>query len=240
MGVIGTDVARESSEIILADDNFASIVNAIEEGRIVFQNVRQTSFFLITTNVAEHVTIISSLTLGNPLPLLPIQLLYLNMITDTFNGIALAMEPGHNDALNHPPRNKKENIINKELIFFLILMAGLMALGTIPLFIHFLPEGIDKARTIAFTAMSMFQWFNVFNMRSLHKSLFKIGIFSNKWIKYSLGISLLLLLAVIYIPFLANIFKFVPLSIGEFLIITAITSSVFIIGEIYKKIKYRD
>ncbi len=240
MGIIGTDVARESSEIVLADDNFASIVNAIEEGRIVFQNIRQTSFFLITTNVAEDVTIISSLALGNPLPLLPIQLLYQNMVTDTFNGIALAMEPGHNDALNHPPRNKKEDILNKELIFFLVLIAGLMAIGTVPLFIHFLPEGIDKARTIAFASMSMFQWFNVFNMRSLHKSLFKIGIFSNKWIKYSLGISLSLLLAVIYIPFLNNIFKFVPLSLSEFLIIITITSSVFIAGEIYKKIKYKD
>ncbi|MDD5700319.1 MAG: HAD-IC family P-type ATPase, partial [Candidatus Nanoarchaeia archaeon] len=240
MGIIGTDVARESSEIVLADDNFASIVNAIEEGRIVFQNVRQTSFFLITTNVAEDVTIVSSLALGNPLPLLPIQLLYQNMITDTFNGIALAMEPGHNDALNHPPRNKKEEIINKELIFFLILMAGLMALCTIPLFIHFLPEGIDKARTVAFVSMSMFQWFNVLNMRSLRKSLFKIGIFSNKWIKYSLGLSILMLLAVIYIPFLNIIFKFIPLSLNEFLTITAITSSIFIASEIYKKIKYKE
>jgi Ca2+-transporting ATPase len=240
MGVIGTDVARESSEIVLTDDNFSSIVNAIEEGRIVFQNVRQTSFFLITTNVAEDVTIVSSLALGNPLPLLPIQLLYQNMVTDTFNGIALAMEPGHNDALNHPPRNKKENIINSELIFLLILMAGFMALGTIPLFMHFLPEGINKARTIAFVSMSMFQWFNVLNMRSLHKSIFEIGIFSNRWIKYSLGLSLMLLLAVIYVPFLQNIFKFVPLSIGEFLIITAVTSSIFIVGEIYKRIRYKD
>lgn len=239
MGIIGTDVARESSEIVLTDDNFVSIVNAIEEGRIVFQNVRQTSFFLITTNVAEDVTIISTLALGNPLPLLPIQLLYQNMITDTFNGIALSMEPGHNDVLNHPPRSKKENILNKELVFFLILVAGLMALGTVPLFIHFLPQGINKARTIAFVSMSMFQLFNVFNMRSLDKSLFEIGIFSNKWIKYSLGISLALLLAVIYIPFLQNIFNLVSISIGEFLMITLITSSIFVAGEIYKKIKYK-
>ncbi len=239
MGIIGTDVARESSEIVLTDDNFASIVNAIEEGRIVFQNVRQTSFYLITTNVAEDVTVISSLALGFPLPMLPIQLLYLNLVTDTFNGVALSMEPGHNDMLNHPPRNKKEKILNKELLPFLLLMAGLMALGTIPLFRHFLPEGLNKARTVAFVSMSMFQLFNVFNMRSLRKSLFKIKVFSNKWIILSLIGSLLLMIGVIYLPWIQSIFQFVPLGFAEFLIIIAIASSVFIIGEIYKRLVFR-
>ncbi len=240
MGIIGTDVARESSEIVLADDNFASIVNAIEEGRIVFQNVRQTSFFLITTNVAEDVTIIASLAMGMTLPLLPIQLLYLNLVTDTFPGIALSMEPGHHDVLNQPPRNKKERILNKELIPFLILMAGLMVVGTIPLFRHFLPQGVDKARTIAFATMSMFQLFNVLNMRSLKKSLFKIGIFSNKWILYGLGASFLLMLGVIFLPGISNVFSFVPLTIKELGLIILITSSVFVFGELYKLIRYRN
>jgi len=240
MGVIGTDVARESSEIVLADDNFASIIDAIEEGRIVFQNVRQTSFYLITTNVAEDVTIVSSLAMGLPLPMLPIQLLYLNLVTDTFNGVALAMEPGHHDVLNQPPRNKKERILNKELIAFLVIMAGLMAVGTIPLFLHFLPQGLNKARTVAFVSMSMFQLFNVLNMRSLKKSLFRIGILSNKWITLSLTASVLIMLGVIYLPWLQDIFQFIPLSFLEFGIIILITSSIFIAGEIYKWIKYRD
>ncbi len=240
MGIIGTDVARESSEVVLADDNFASIVNAIEEGRIVFQNVRQTSFYLITTNVAEDVTIVSSLAMGLPLPMLPIQLLYLNLVTDTFNGMALSMEPGHHDVLNQPPRDKKERILNKELISFLILMAGLMVMGTIPLFKHFLPQGIDKARTIAFAAMSMFQLFNVLNMRSLKKSLFKIGIFSNKWILLSLAASFLLMLGIIFLPWISDIFSFVRLTIGELAIIMLITLSIFIAGEIYKFIRYRN
>ena len=240
MGIIGTDVARESSEIVLADDNFSSIVNAIEEGRIVFQNVRQTSFFHITTSVAEDVTIVSSLALGLPLPMLAIQVLYLNLVTDTFTGIGLAMEPGHHDVLNKPPRNKKERILNKELMPFLILMTGLMAVGTIPLFEHFLPQGLDKARTVAFTTMSMFQLFNVFNMRSLKKSLFKIGIFSNKWVTLALVGSFLAMLGVIYLPGISNVFSFVPLAIGELAIIILITSSVFIAGEIYKFIRYRN
>ena len=238
MGIIGTDVARESSEVILTDDNFASIVNAMEEGRIVFQNVRQTSFYLITTNVAEDVTIVSSLAMGFPLPMLPIQLLYLNLVTDGVNDVALAMEPGHHDVLNQPPRDKNEKILNKQLIPFLLLTAGLMIIGTIPLFKYFLPQGLDKARTVAFTSMSMFQLFNVLNMRSLKKSLFKIGIFSNKWVILALIASLAFMLGVIYFPPLQNIFKFVSLNLGEFLIITLIASSVFIAGEIYKLIRF--
>ncbi len=240
MGIIGTDVARESSEIVLADDNFASIVNAVEEGRIVFQNVRQTSFYLITTNVAEDVTIVSSLALGLPLPMIPIQLLYLNLVTDTFNGVALSMEPGHHDVLNHAPRDKKERILNKEIIPFLVLMVGFMVLGTIPLFIHFLPQGLNKARTVAFVSMSMFQLFNVLNMRSLKKSLFKIGIFSNKWVILALLTSFLAMLGVIYLPWIQGIFQFIPLKLGEFGFIMLITSSIFIAGELYKSIKYRN
>ncbi len=237
MGIIGTDVARESSEIVLTNDNFSSIVDAIEEGRIVFQNVRQTSFYLVTTNVAEDVTIISSLAMGFPLPLIPIQLLYLNLVTDGINEIALAMEPGHHDVLNQKPRDKKEKILNKELIPFLILTAGLMAIATIYLFQHFLFQGLDKARTVAFVSMSMFQLFNVLNMRSLKKSLFKIGIFSNKFLFLSLTISLLAMIAVIYIPWISGIFQFVPLGLKEFLLITLIASSVFMFGEIYKFIR---
>ena len=239
MGIIGTDVARESSEIVLADDNFSSIVNAIEEGRIVFKNVRRTSFYLITTNVAEDVTIVSSLAMGLPLPMLPIQLLYLNLVTDSPPALALAMEPGHKGILNQLPRNQKERILNKELIPFLLLTAGLMVLGTIPLFRHFLPQGIDKARTVGFLSMAMFQLFNVLNMRSLKKSIFKIGFFSNKWVILALAVSLSMTLGIIYLPWISGIFQFVPLKIGEFGIITLVASSVFIFGEIYKKIRYR-
>ncbi len=238
MGIIGTDVARESSEIVLADDNFSSIVNAIEEGRIVFQNVRRTSFYLITTNVAEDVTIVSSLAMGLPLPMLPIQLLYLNLVTDSPPALALAMEPGHKGILNQLPRNKKERILNKELIPFLLLTAGLMVLGTIPLFRYFLPQGLDKARTVGFLSMSMFQLFNVLNMRSLKKSIFKIGFFSNKWVILALAVSLLMTLGIIYLPWISGIFQFVPLKIKEVGIITLVASSVFVFAEVYKKIRY--
>ena len=239
MGIVGTDVARESSEMILVDDNFSSIVNAIEEGRTVFRNVRRTSFYLITTNVAEDITIIGGLALGLPLPLLPIQLLYLNLVTDGINCLPLAMEPPHSDILNRKPRDKEEKILNKNLIPFLLIIAGLMAFSTIPIFNYFLPEGLAKARTAAFVSISMFQLFNVFNMRSLKYSLFKIGLFSNKWVLYTIAISLLLMIGIIYLPWISGIFQFVPLSFKEFFVISLISSSVFVVGEIYKKVRYR-
>jgi Ca2+-transporting ATPase len=238
MGIIGTDVARESSEMVLADDNFSSIVNAIEEGRTVFKNVRRTSFYLITTNVAEDVTIVSSLALGMPLPMLPIQLLYLNLISDGINDVALAMEPSHQNVLDEKPLDKKEKILNKSLAPFLLISAGLMVVATIPIFKYFLLDGLDKARTAAFVSMSMFQLFNVFNMRSLKSSLFKIGVFSNKWLVGSIIISFSFMLGIIYLPWISGIFSFVALSLKEFLVICLIASSVFVVGEIYKRVRY--
>jgi len=238
MGNVGTDVARESSEIVLTDDNFSSIVDAIEEGRTVFRNVRRTSFYLVTTNVAEDVTIISSLALGMPLPLLPIQLLYLNLVTDGLNGIALAMEPSHSDVLNQSPKDKGERILNLSLVPFLLIIAGLMVFVTIPIFNYFLIGGLAKARTATFVSMSMLQLFNVFNMRSLKYSLFKIGVFSNKWVIYSLLISFILMVGIIYLPWISGIFMFGALSLVEFLGICLISSSVFVVGEIYKKLKF--
>jgi len=238
MGIIGTDVAREASEVVLADDNFSSIVNAIEEGRTVFRNVRRTSFFLITTNVAEHLTLIGSLILGMPLPILPIQLLYLNLVTDGVNDVALAMEPSHQDVLKSKPKDKEEKILNKSLIPFLLITASLMIAATIPIFKYFLLEGLDKARTATFVSISMFQLFNVFNMRSLKSSLFKIGVFSNKWLVGSIIVSFSLMLGIIYIPWISGIFSFVALSLREFLVICLIASSVFVVGEIYKRVRY--
>jgi len=237
MGIIGTDVARESSEIVLADDNFASIVNAVEQGRIVFTNTQQASGFLITTNFAENATIIGTLLLGMPLPLLPTQILWLNLVTDGVTDVGLALEPGHHDVLNEKPRNKNENILSKEILPFLILMSGLMMVLTIIVFNYFLPSGLDKARTGAFVIMSLTQLFNVFNMRSLKQSVFKIGFFSNNFLSVALIASFLLMLGVIYISFFQGIFSFVSLGIWEFVVLFFLSSFVFIFGEGYKFVR---
>lgn len=237
MGVIGTDVAREASEIVLADDNFASIINAIEEGRIVFINTKQASFLLISTNFAETATIIATLIAGLPLPLLPIQILWLNLVTDSFPGIALATEPDNNHVIQGKPRKPKENILSREILPFLILVLGVMFILTLTIFSSYLPQGLEKARTGAFVTMSLTQIFNMYNMRSIKNSVFKIGFFSNKYATGALIISITLLLTVVYTPFIQNIFQFKPLTFFEFALIAALSSLVLWFGEAYKFIR---
>ena len=235
MGIIGTDVARESSDIILADDNFSSIINAIEEGRIVNTNTKNTSYFLVTTNFAEAITIISTMAIGLPLPLLPTQILWLNLVTDTGSGLGLALEPGHNHIREERPKNPKENILTKEVIPLAILMTIIMVALTVLAFIFYLPLGVEKARTAAFIIMAITQLYNSLNMRSLNKSLFKIGLHTNKYLLIFLTISLAMIIAVLYVPFFQNIFGFASISIIDFLILLIISSSVLWFGEAYKK-----
>ncbi len=237
MGISGTDVAKEASEIILTDDNFASIVNAIIEGRIVFNNVKKTSFYLITTNVAETATIITALASGFALPLLPIQLLWLNLVTDGITVIALATEPKKDGILNQKPRSKKEKILSKDVLPLLFFTVTLMVAGTLALFTYFLPQGIDKARTVAFSFMAFSQLFNVINMRSLDLSIFKIGFFSSKFMVVALLISVAIQFLVIYIPFFQNVFSFERLNIQEWVLIIGSSSLILVIVEIYKIFK---
>jgi P-type Ca2+ transporter type 2C len=239
MGIIGTDVARESSEIVLADDNFASIINAIEEGRIVFTNTRQASFLLATTNFAEAMTILTTLSIGLPLPLLPTQILWLNLVTDTGPGLGLAVEPGHNHIKDEGPKNSKENILTREVLPFLILMSVTMLVLTLITFLHYLGDGLQKARTGAFVVMSLTQLFNSLNMRSLNKSLFKIGFWSNKYFVWFLVASLALIITVLYVPFFQKVFDFASFGILDFVVLLGLSSSVLWAGEGYKKFKNR-
>ncbi len=238
MGITGTDVAKEAGEIVLVDDNFASIISAIEEGRIAFINTRQTSSSLITTNFAEHGTLISALLIGWNLPLLPTQILWLNLVTDGVFGTALAFEPGHGRILSKPPRDKRENIISKEIVPYFVIMLLLMAFLALLVFNHFLDDGLDKARTGAFTVMAFTQLFNAVNMRSIDNSIFKIGLFSNRYFIIAVVAAVFLQLSVIHIPFFQGVFHFEALSALEFVVIVAMTSSVFIVGELYKYIRY--
>lgn len=242
MGIIGTDVARESSDIVLADDNFASIVNAIEEGRIVFKNIRRSSFFLITTNFAESVTFLTGLLMFPTqfsLILLPTQVLWLNLVTDGVTGISLAAEPGHGEVLKEKPRKSGEEILNMEIIPFLVLMVGIMVCLTIGSYVYFLPQGVEKARTGAFVVMSFTQLFNLLNMRSLKDSIFRLGFFSNRYSVAALSVSGAFLFAVIYVPFLRDIMQFAYLSLVEMTILIAVSSLVLTAGEIYKFFRNR-
>ncbi len=232
MAITGTEVAREASEIVLADDNFASIINAIEEGRTQFRNARRAVLFLVTTNLAESATILITMMLGWPLPLLPTQILWLNLVTDGVTDVALAVEPSHEDVLKTPPRPVKEQILNLEMLPFLLISTVVMAILTTLFFWLFWPTGLAKARTGAFAVMAWTQLMNMISLRSLKGSVFHLA--PNPAITAALVASVALLLAVLYTPWLKNIFQFVSLSFLEMLVIVIASSTVIWALELYK------
>ena len=239
MGIMGTDVARDASDVVLADDNFSTIVNAIEEGRIVFTNVRQTSFFLITTNFASLAILIVLVAMGYPIALTATQILWLNLVTDGVADLALAAEKGHGGELLEKPVDRKENILNMKALPILLLIALFMTALSLITYFYYLPQGIDTARTKVFIVMASTQLFNLYNMRSLQKSVFKIGFFSNRYINISMLFSFAILIGIIEIPFFANLFGFHIVNPLEFAILLAISSSVLWGGELFKLIMNR-
>ena len=236
MGKKGTDVAREASDIVLADDNFATIILAIEEGRTQLRNVRRTSFFYITTNLAESLTLILFLFFGLPLPLLPKQILWLNLVTGGITDLALATEPVHNDVLRSKPSKITDGILKKNYLPFLaIITLTIVGLASI-FFLLYQSQGVVKARTTLFIVLSLSQIYNMFNMRSLKDSIFSMGFFSSRTINLAVVISLLLMLMVIYMPAFNTIFEFTSVTFFDLIISMLASFLVIIVGESYKKI----
>ncbi len=237
MGLVGTEVAKESSDIILIDDNFKSITNAIEEGRVIFKNIQRAVAFLVTTNTAEAVTLVAAIAFGLPLPLIAVQILWINMVTDGTSVVPLGLERKHGDVLREKPRNPKERIISRDVIYLMIIMTALMCVGTLATYNFYLEHAsLEKARTVAFTMIVMFQLFNVINCRSFKDSIFKIGLLSNKYIIFGLGFSLILQSLAIYTPFLQHVFGTVPLNILDWAVVIIVSSTILIAGEVQKKV----
>lgn len=239
MGIMGTDVARECAKVVLADDNFATIVNAIEEGRIVFLNARQASFYLITTNLAEITTLIAAVSFGLPVPLTAIQILWLNLVTDGIGDMALAAERGHGDALNEKPKQKEEKILDKSILPFLVINVTLMAGLSMWAYRYFMHQGIENARTAVFIVMSFTQLFNLYNMRSLKKSIFEIGFFSNIYVTITMVSSTIITVLITEIPVFKTLFGFGTITGRDFSILVAASSLVLWCTEIYKYIQNR-
>ena len=234
MGMAGTDLARESADVVLADDNFTSIVNAVEEGRIVFINARQTSAFLVTTNIAESVTLLIAIGIGLPLPLTATQLLWLNLVTDTMTDMSLATEPGHSTLEESGKDVRDQKLLNKQVLPFLFINVAIMSVLAILALRYYIDQDIETARTAVFSVMAFTQLFNVFNMRSLNHSVFALGIFSNKFINWAIAVSAGLVLMLVYIGPLAAIFNFVGLPWQDMLMLVGLSSLVLWGGEIYK------
>jgi Ca2+-transporting ATPase len=239
MGKTGTDVAKESSDMIITDDNFASIFNAVEEGRVVYDNIKKVTLFLVSCGFGELVAIITTILLRLPIPYIPAQILWLNLVTNGLQDVALAFEPAEQDVTKRPPRNPKENILSRLIIQRTLLMGIIMAAGTLFIFITHLKAGValERARTAALTTMVFFQFYQAFNCRSETRSIFKMRLMTNPFLFFSMIAALFAQIAVIYVPALQWLFRTVPLSIGEWVKIALITSIIIIAVEIDKAIR---
>ena len=232
MGVTGTDVAKEAADMVLTDDNFASIVNAVEEGRVIYDNIKKFVRYLISSNLAEVLIIFLSILIGIPTPLVAIQILWINIATDGLPAIALGVEPHEKDIMKRSPRSINDEIINKKDLLIMLALAGAMTVETLLVFRAYLPD-IEKARAAAFTMIVMLEMFNVLNCKHLEKPILKGGIFSNRKLIYAIIGSVGMHFIILYSP-LNSIFKVVALPPLEVVKIILLSSSILIVGDAVK------
>ncbi|WP_200907039.1 cation-translocating P-type ATPase [Desulfatitalea tepidiphila] len=237
MGITGTDVSKEASHMILLDDNFATIVKAVREGRRIFDNIRKFIKYTMTSNSGEIVTIFLAPFLGLPIPLLPIHILWINLVTDGVPGLALTAEPGERNIMSRPPRHPRESIFANGLgvhIVWVGLLMGAVSIVTQALFIN---STQTHWQTMVFTVLCLSQMGHVLAIRSEQDSFFKQGAFSNKPLLGAVLLTFALQMATIYVPVLNPIFKTAPLTAGELVITLLLSTVVFLAVEIEKTIK---
>ncbi|PWB53696.1 MAG: ATPase [Candidatus Methanoperedenaceae archaeon] len=239
MGISGTDVAKEASDMILSDDNFKSIVSAVEEGRGIYENIKKFLRFQLSTNAGAILTVFIGTLAGLPLPLTALQLLWINVIVDGPPALSLSVEPLDPESMKQPPRNPREQILSRKMLIHIFAIGYMMAIGTLGIFSYMLSIGSPKAQTLAFTTFVFFQLFNVLNCRSDIHSIFKIGFFSNRTSILSITGVILIQAAIVYFPQVQGAFGTVSLSLKDWLFSAAIASSIFIAFEISKSIKNR-
>jgi Ca2+-transporting ATPase len=251
MGIAGTDVSRQAADIVLADDNFATIVAAVEEGRAIFENVRKFLRYLLASNLGEVITMFLGVLLterlglsanesGLVLPLLPTQILWINLVTDGAPALALGVDPPGSGLMARGPRPRDEGVITGAMWAETLFCGVIIAVGTLLMLDWNLPGGfipgagtIAHARTMAFNTLAFFSIFMVFNARSGERSAF-IGMFSNRWLWGALALSLLLQVAVIYVPFLQQAFSTTPLSVADWGLSAAVGSTLLWLRELTK------
>jgi Ca2+-transporting ATPase len=237
MGQRGTDVAKEAAVMVLADDNFASIEVAVEEGRVLYGNLRRAVFNILSGNSAELFILGIAIAVGLPLPLVAVQLLWINVVTETLCGIPLGLEPKHGDVLHQPPRHPSSGILYKGSVLRMVFVAAFMVAGTLLIFRWQLPQnGELEARTMAFTTLVALRWFGSLNARSDKQSLFSLGILGNRYLIGAIAVSAVLQIAVIYVPFMQIAFHTSPLSLMDWGLILLFSLPLFIIEEIRKRL----
>lgn len=262
MGITGTDVTKEASDMVITDDNFASIVSAVEEGRGIYDNIKKSIHYLLSCNAGEILTMLFASIFNLPLPLFPIQILWINIATDGFPALALGVDSVAPDIMKRPARRSTEQIIDKSLGTLIVFQGFIIALSTLFAYLFILcytssakpgyfsswfvnelipccmggqlTGDLERARTVAFCVMVISQLFNSFNCRNTSRSLFEIGVFTNTKLLLAAGLSLTMQLAIVYLPFCKEVFKVTPLGLEDWIIVFGFSSLVFIIMEIIK------
>ena len=218
MGIAGTDVTKEASDMVVTDDNFASIAAAVEEGRGIFDNIRKTVHFLLSCNVSEVLVMLFATLFGLPLPLLPIQILWMNLVTDGFPALALAVDPKAPDLMRQPPRQVQARLLDGGRLWTIVgegLMLAVIALCAFSYSLFVWQQPIDQARTVTFTVMVAAQLVHAFNCRSDRWSLFQVGATTNHALIWAVAVSLALQVGILTVPVIGPIFKVAPLPLED-------------------------
>jgi Ca2+-transporting ATPase len=239
MGIAGTDVAKEASDMVLADDNFATIYAAVEEGRVVFDNIRKVVMFLIPTGLGLVLTVITSIALRLPLPFLPAQAIWINLVTNGLQDVAMAFEPAEEDVGRRPPRSPTEGLLTRPMVERTILVGLVLLAGTLGVFGWQIAFGasVEYARTVAVTTMVLFQNFHIFNSRSFTRSAFLMNPLSNRFLFASVAAALGLQILALYWGPLESIFGLEPLDLQTWLVIVGVAVSVFAVVEVDKVVR---
>ncbi|CAD7769778.1 Potassium-transporting ATPase ATP-binding subunit [Candidatus Methanoperedenaceae archaeon GB37] len=235
MGITGTDVSKEASDMILTDDNFASIVSAVEEGRNIFKNIRNFITYGLAIHIAEVLIVLATMLAGLPLPLIAIQILWINLVTDGLPPLTLSLEPPDKSIMERPPREKSEGIITSRVLFYSSLIGVVMTVQAIVLFLWRIDD-LVRAQSIVFTLVVLSSMFNALNWRSEDRSILKLNPFSNMSLWYAITATLLLQLAVLYTP-LRSVFYTTPLSTLDWAWIILLSTTTLITGEIIKHVE---
>ncbi|HQP91889.1 MAG TPA: cation-translocating P-type ATPase, partial [Candidatus Omnitrophota bacterium] len=240
MGITGTDVTKEVSDMVVTDDNFASIVAAVEEGRGIYDNIKKFIHYLLSCNAGEILVMFTASLIGWPVPLLPIHILWVNLVTDGFPALALGVDPVDKNIMERPPRKTTEGVLTKKGALLMLSQGGFIAFCSLLAFVMVLfveKEGIMRARSAAFIVLACSQLFHSYNCRNMDVSLFKIGIFTNKKLVLATFVSFALQMAVVYVPFLQKVFKTESLGLFDWVMVLVISSFPLWAMEIVKKFK---
>ncbi|MCK5039041.1 MAG: cation transporting ATPase C-terminal domain-containing protein, partial [Thermoplasmata archaeon] len=236
MGIMGTDVTKEASDMILADDNFATIVNAVEEGRHMYNNLQKMLTFLIPTSIGQASVITIAILAGLVIPLMPVHVLWVNLVTSVTCTLPLALEGKEKGILQRPPRDPKAPLISNRMLARVVMVSSIMMLGAFISFYSALNSGASEieARTVAMTSIVMMEVIYIFSSRSFTIPALSKDFFSNRSIFVGAGLTILLQLSVVYIPVVNSLFKTAPISVAGWMPILAAAGALFAFVELEK------